>query len=47
MAVVVRYMDSVDGKHVVREDAITLVEVFSQLGAVDTEGEVRLSGENL
>lgn len=47
MAVVVRYLDSVDGKHVVREDPITLVDVFSQLSTVDAEGELRLSGDNL
>ena len=47
MAVVVRYLDRVDGRHVVREDPIALIDVFEQLEAADAEGEVRLSGENL
>ena len=47
MAVVVRYLDRVDGRHVVREDPIALIDVFGQLEAADAEGEVRLSGENL
>lgn len=47
LVIAVRYLDVQEGKHVLREDPITLVDVFKQLNATDTENEVRLSGENL
>lgn len=47
LAVVVRYLDRVNGKYVVREDPITLIDVFNQLGAVDADEEVQLSGANI
>lgn len=47
LTVVVRYLELIDGKHVVREDPVSLIDVFDQLEAADTEEEVKLSGENL
>ena len=47
LVVAVRYIDVKNGKHVLCEDPITMVDVFEQLNAVNDNSEVKLSGENL
>ena len=47
LAIIVRYLDIVDGKHIIREDPVRLIDVFDHLEAADAEEEIKLSGENL
>ena len=47
LAVVVRYVDDLQGQMVIREDPVGLIDVFATLRQLTNEMEKRMSGENL